>query len=408
MVAVMHGRALSCAAGALPAHVSLVLAHSTLAKEPAMLLMPFPLLLLLPVMLLSLGLLGGGAYLLWAWYAGLLTGLGVLVAGLALLLWTVAGRWVILGLRRAGQDEPRMTREGEAQRLRRPDGSELQVELYGSAAAPPLILTHGWGVNGTVWHYAKRQLADRFRLIVWDLPGLGRSRGAADHAAALETMAHDLRAVLELAGGRPAILLGHSIGGMIILTFCRLYPECLGRQVAGLALVNTTFTNPVRTTTASGLLRVLQRPVLEPLLHLMMWLAPLMWLMNWLSYLNGTLHLLAALTGFAGRETRGQLEFATRFGIREWPGVVARGTLAMLRYDASTTLPELPLPVLIVAGQQDRLTTPEASVAMQRAIPDADLVVLEPAGHMGLLEQHRAFATAIATFSDRVLAASGR
>jgi pimeloyl-ACP methyl ester carboxylesterase len=372
-----------------------------------MLLMPFPLLLLLPIMLLSLGLLGGGAYLLWAWYAGLLTGLGVLVAALALLLWTVAGRWVILGLlRRGGQDEPRMTRAGEAQRLRRPDGTELQVELYGPAEGPPLILTHGWGTNGTLWYYAKRQLASRFRLIVWDLPGLGQSRGAADHAAALETMAQDLKAVLELAGGRPAILLGHSIGGMIILTFCRLFPECLGRQVAGLVLVNTTFTNPVRTATASGLLRVLQRPVLEPLLHLMMWLAPLVWLMNWLSYLNGTLHLLSALAGFAGRETRGQLEFATRFSVHAWPGVVARGALAMLRYDATATLPALPLPVLIVAGQQDRQTVPEASVAMQRAIPGADLVVLEPAGHMGLLEQHAAFAAAVATFSDRVLAAA--
>ncbi len=289
-----------------------------------MLFMPFPVLLLLPVALLSLSLLGGGGYLLWAWYAGVLTGLGVLVAALALLLWTVAGRWLILGLlRRPGRDEPRMVREGAVQRLRRPDGTELQVELYGPAAAPPLILTHGWGTNSTVWYYAKGQLADRFRLIVWDLPGLGQSRGAAAHAAALETMAHDLEAVLSLAGGRPAILLGHSIGGMIILTFCRLFPERLGRQVAGLVLVNTTFTNPVRTTTASGLLRALQRPVLEPLLHLMIWLAPLVWLMNWLSYLNGTLHLLSALTGFAGRETRGQLEFATRFIIRTWPGVVA-------------------------------------------------------------------------------------
>ena len=79
------------------------------------------------------------------------------------------------------------------------------------------------------------------------------------------------------------------------------------------------------------------------------------------------------------------------------------GALAMLRYDATATLPTLPLPVLIVAGQQDRQTVPEASVAMQRAIPDADLLVLAPVGHMGLLEQHAAFAEAVGTFSSRVL-----
>ncbi len=75
----------------------------------------------------------------------------------------------------------------------------------------------------------------------------------------------------------------------------------------------------------------------------------------------------------------------------------------MLRYDATAVLPTLPLPVLIVAGRQDRQTVPEASVAMQRAIPDVDLIVLEPAGHMGLLEQHAAFAEAVDTFSSRVL-----
>ena len=56
------------------------------------------------------------------------------------------------------------------------------------------------------------------------------------------------------------------------------------------------------------LLRAVQRPLLEPLLHLTIWLSPIVWAMNWLSYLNGTAHLVTLFTGFAGDQTRGQLD----------------------------------------------------------------------------------------------------
>ena len=79
--------------------------------------------------------------------------------------------------------------------------------------------------------------------------------------------------------GRP-ILLGHSIGGMITLTFCRLFPQALGTRVRAIALVQTTYTNPVRTTNMAGLLTALERPIIVPLLHLTIWLSPLLWLSN--------------------------------------------------------------------------------------------------------------------------------
>jgi pimeloyl-ACP methyl ester carboxylesterase len=69
--------------------------------------------------------------------------------------------------------------------------------------------------------------------------------------------------------------LGHSIGGMITLTFCRLFPQALGGKVRAIALVQTTYTNPVRTTTMAVLFTALERPVIVPLLHLTIWLSPL-------------------------------------------------------------------------------------------------------------------------------------
>jgi len=211
-------------------------------------------------------------------------------------------------------------------------------------------------------------------------------------------MARDMAAVVAVAGERSVVLVGHSIGGMIILTFCRLFPELVGRQVCGLVLVHTTYTNPVRTTAKRGLYTALQKPVLEPLLHLTVWLSPLVWLMNCLSYFNGSAHVSTARQSFAGAESWGQLDFVARFLLRDSPAVLARGMLGMLRYDAAVTLGKIGAPVLVVSGDRDPLTAPDASERMRAALPAAHLVTLAPAKHQGLLERHGEFSDAVGRF----------
>jgi pimeloyl-ACP methyl ester carboxylesterase len=277
------------------------------------------------------------------------------------------------------------------------------VECYGPVDGPPLILTHGWGMNSTEWYYLKQRLRDHFRLIVWDLPGLGLSTRPANKDYSLENLARDLEAVLGVAGNRPAILLGHSIGGMITLTFCRLFPEALRTRVAGLVLVHTTYTNPVRTTKGAKLYTALERPVLVPLLYLTIWLSPLVWLMNWLSYLNGTAHLSTKQSGFAGTETWEQIAFATSFQPLASPAVLARGMLGMLAYDATATLRTIPIPTVVVPGDRDPVCLPEASERIHQAVKLAQLTLLTPAKHMGLLEHHERFVEYVKEFAHTCL-----
>jgi triacylglycerol esterase/lipase EstA (alpha/beta hydrolase family) len=144
------------------------------------------------------------------------------------------------GKANADADPRRTPKATWQQRLRRPDGSELQIEFYGPEDGTPIVLTHGWGLDAREWNYLKRDLSDRFRLIVWDEPGLGKSTRPTTRDYSLENLARDLEAVLALAGDKPAILLGHSIGGMITLTFCRLFPSALGSRVTGIVLTHTT------------------------------------------------------------------------------------------------------------------------------------------------------------------------
>jgi pimeloyl-ACP methyl ester carboxylesterase len=79
---------------------------------------------------------------------------------------------------------------------------------YGREDAPPIILTHGWGANSTEWDHLKKELSDEFRLIVWDLPGLGQSTRPTNRDYSLENLSRHLEAVLALAGDQPAISWG--------------------------------------------------------------------------------------------------------------------------------------------------------------------------------------------------------
>jgi pimeloyl-ACP methyl ester carboxylesterase len=133
--------------------------------------------------------------------------------------------------------DPGEERNGTVHTISRPDGSEIRVECYGPSDAPPIIWTHGWGANSTEWFYQKRYLMDRFRVIVWDIPGMGLSKKPDNNDFQMENLAADLEAVLAVAGNRPAILVGHSIGGMITLTFCKLFPGMLETRVPTLVIV---------------------------------------------------------------------------------------------------------------------------------------------------------------------------
>src|SRR4030095_4123430 len=98
-----------------------------------------------------------------------------------------------------------------------------------------------------------------------------------------------------------------------------------------------------------------------------------------------------------------QVQFVTRCLLHTSPAVLARGMLGMLRYDATTTIATLQIPVLLVAGDQDTTTVPQASTFMRAAIPGAQLTTLTPAKHQGLLEHHAQFAQVVAAFGDACL-----
>jgi pimeloyl-ACP methyl ester carboxylesterase len=334
---------------------------------------------------------------LYLWRPGFDKPTALLTAALLLSMFSLgAGRLFYPLLRRAGKDEPSSSRSDRRDRLRRPDGTEINVEEFGKSDGTTVILTHGWGTDSTEWYYAKKELAQDHRVVVWDLPGVGLSSKAGNNDYSIERFATDLQAIVEWSGAPSIVMVGHSIGGMILQTYARLFPS--EPAVAGLALVHTTYTNPIRTTKHGTLYSAIEKPVIVPLLYLTIFLSPVVWLMNVLSYLNGSTHRSTEKQSFSGEETRGQLNFTARFVLVQSPAILAKGMLGMIRFDESTNLKTVAFPTMVAAAEKDPVTLSSASHFLTESIPKAYCVTIPMGKHQAQMEMHESFLGALKEF----------
>ena len=99
---------------------------------------------------------------------------------------------------------------------------------------PNLVSTTGWANDRSVWDALATALAADHRVTTWDLRGHGASDAPPPDCYGRSEALGDLAAVLD-AAGRPAILVGHSLGGYLSLAYALGQPD----EVAGLVLVAT-------------------------------------------------------------------------------------------------------------------------------------------------------------------------
>lgn len=120
----------------------------------------------------------------------------------------------------------------------------LSIEQRGNPDGQPLVLLHGWGLSSDVWHSWLPALADDYRLLLVDLPGLGRSGFDESQSYSLDAVADQVLQQLHRQEqpllDRPAVWIGWSLGGLVAARIARQIFEQDPAAIAGLITIATS------------------------------------------------------------------------------------------------------------------------------------------------------------------------
>ena len=286
------------------------------------------------------------------------------------------------------------------------DGSPVFFEIFQPSTRPdggrderaPVVLCDGIGCDGYVWRYLLRDLRDR-QVIHWHYRGHGRSPAPRDPArVAIADLADDLAAILDDAGVPGAVIAGHSMGVQVALETYRRHRD----RVRGLILACGAPSHPLRTFRGASVLEEILPRVQR-------------WVMRMPGVINGLTRRVMP--------TRLAFEIAARLEINRelvepddfmpylegMARMDSRLFVSMLgeagAHSAEDLLPEVAVPVLVVAGGRDGFTPPDRSLAMAEAIPGAELLVIEEGSHTAPIERPELVGDAVTRFLARLEAA---
>ena len=278
--------------------------------------------------------------------------------------------------------------------VRTDDGIPLEVEEVGPADAPlTVVFAHGLALALGSWHYQWLGLADmtrpRLRMVFYDQRSHGRSGRAPADTVTINQLGDDLLRVLtEVAPSGPVVLVGHSMGGMAVMSLVDRHPELFGPRVIGVALISTSTGRLSEVSFGLPAMTARLRAPVMPLVLRTMRSRPgliergrqvgadLAWLLT-RHYSFGSSEVSPALVDYVERLIAGTpVDVVAEF----FPALTAHDKLGSLSGLAG-------LEVLIVVGDKDLLTPEEHSRRIAQLLPHAELLVLDGAGHLAMMER---------------------
>jgi pimeloyl-ACP methyl ester carboxylesterase len=270
------------------------------------------------------------------------------------------------------------------------DGVLLHGEVAGPDDAPlAVVFCHGYCLNQHVWHYQWLSLRDDTRLVRWDQRGHGQSGFGEPGRASIAQLGADLAAVLAttVPADQRVVLVGHSMGGMTIMALADQQPELFGGKVVGVVLISTAAHEVDAASSLPAPMRPAARLAGPALVRAGGRRAALA---ERIRAAGGDLAFLTTrFMAFGdGDVSPTVVDFLERV-IRATPiDVIADFYLALLELDERRALAVIGrVPVVVIAGAQDRLIPAAKAAALAVAIPGARLVQVPSAGHAIILEQ---------------------
>lgn len=248
----------------------------------------------------------------------------------------------------------------------------LHVYTSGSPEKPAVIFIHGLGG----WHanylplIAASGIAETHRVIAFDLEGLGLS--PATGTATIDTYAESVRQVLDYMHAPAAVVVGHSMGGLVATTFAARYPD----RVAKLFLIG-----PVRAMAEAGKAALAARAE---------------------TVRKGGMVAVAAAITAAGTSAKTQSTRPLATGsvfasLMSQPSEGYASACLALAGGVDPDYGKITAPVCIVAGEEDK-TSPKATTEFLQAATGAKVVDMPGVGHWHLLEDVEGLAGVFTAF----------
>jgi len=261
------------------------------------------------------------------------------------------------------------------------DGAKIYYEDHGEGQ--PILLVHGWTCSSKFWQKNVPELANQFRVVTLDLRGHGNSSKTLD-GHTIGQYARDVREIIEHLGLEDVVLVGWSLGGPVVLSYCQQYGG--DSRLKALGLVDCT---PFPFSPADWNSHALKNYNYDGM--------------------NATFAVLAAdPQKFAVAFTAKMFQQKPSEADTDWvvaelmktPAWISEAIYSdYLMSDFSKTLPSIEVPVIVCAGDSGIFPN---GIAMGKAIagqtPRGTFVPFDDGGHMLFYEQPHKFNAALAAF----------
>ncbi|MGB5030268.1 MAG: alpha/beta hydrolase [Chitinophagaceae bacterium] len=227
----------------------------------------------------------------------------------------------------------------------------------------PVMLVHGFGEDGTVWNNQVDFLKDKFRIIIPDLPGSGKSELIEN--SSLEVMAEVLHQIIHEEDIDHCVMIGHSMGGYITLAFAEMYWNHL--TAFGLFHSSAYADSKEKITTRQKGIEFINEHGAFAFLK------------------TATPNLFSPLTkaenpGLIDKQINSLDNFSPAALVSYYEAMISRP-------DRTAILLQATVPVLFIIGKYDNAVPPEDSL-QQCHLPEKSYIhMLNRSGHMGMLEE---------------------
>ncbi|MBI4514843.1 MAG: alpha/beta fold hydrolase [Deltaproteobacteria bacterium] len=228
-----------------------------------------------------------------------------------------------------------------------------------------LLFIHAAGSNANTWNRQLEHFGAAHSPLAFDFPGHGRS-GSTQGFDNIAAYCDFTQAFSDALGLRPFVLIGRSMGGAIAMEFALTYPE----RVRALVLVAT----------AARFELSAERLAL------------------WREVMNGRAQQPFTAEAFSPKTDFAIVREAWMEQVKTDPRVRYYDFVACNAFDANERVRRIAVPTLIIAGRDDSVTPLARSEFLHAAIPGAQLVVIDDAGHTIPSEKPAEFNRAIEDF----------